>query len=223
MKIISDIRFFKSEIANIDGNSLPSGCCEKNINVAMKRVVMKLREKQFSLGDFDQLYVNFTTCVEEKNFILANRSIDRYHPWYRYYDVGISPSIFNEIGSASTKDIVLGLTEQLMLKFFSENEEIIRTSFEQANSLGENMLMKFKEKHGAKYDAVIFLRYLNSGDYYPLLCVYDKTNKEVLKADLPVMRNLDSIGEIQITSKKVTIKSRKKSFAKNFESLSFEL
>lgn len=37
------------------------------------------------------------------------------------------------------------------------------------------------------------------------------------------MYNLDSLGELQITNKKVTIKPRKDSFAKDLKPMSFEL
>jgi len=42
---------------------------------------MKLRESEFSLGEFDHLYINFTTCdmVDELNL---SDEVDRYHPWY---------------------------------------------------------------------------------------------------------------------------------------------
>lgn len=226
MKIISDIRFYKSEKENIDGNSFPSSCCEKSINVSIRRVVMKLRENQFSLGDFDHLYVNFTPCADDGSFCVAKRSVDKNHPWYRFYDVGINPKLFSEIGSSSSFDLVFELTKQLLLKCFSKNEkddEIILTSFQQAASLGENMLMKYKEKQGAKYCAVVFLRYLDSGEYFPLLCVYDKSQKEVFKTDLPISDNLYALGEIQINSKKVTIKPRKNFFTKDMSPISFEL
>lgn len=79
MKTISDIRLYKNHTAF--GN--------KMLNAAIHRIVMKLREQHFSLEDFDHLYINFTTCDEEGS-IRPSDQVDRYHPWYRNCDVGIS-------------------------------------------------------------------------------------------------------------------------------------
>ena len=50
-KVISDIRVFKSCIPNIDGNALPSDINNKKLNIVLHRIVMKLRENGFSLGE----------------------------------------------------------------------------------------------------------------------------------------------------------------------------
>ena len=94
MKVIKDIRIYKSGVENIDGNSLPISFADKKLNAIIGRIVMKLRENNFSLGEFDHLYINFTTCPVDGEIALSQRSIDRYYPWYRYYDVNISDDMF---------------------------------------------------------------------------------------------------------------------------------
>ena len=97
MKIIGDIRIYKSRIENIEGNSLPSYFeTSKILNAKIQRIVMALRENNFSFGDFDHLYINFTTCHVDNDISLAKRKIDRYHPWYRYYDVHISEDLYKK-------------------------------------------------------------------------------------------------------------------------------
>ena len=45
MKVISDIRIYKSKVENIEGNSLPSEFkATKILNAKIKRIVMALRE-----------------------------------------------------------------------------------------------------------------------------------------------------------------------------------
>ncbi len=53
MGCIQDIRLFYS---NGSHANIGFGC--KRPNTAVHRVVMKLREQGFSLGDFDHLYIN---------------------------------------------------------------------------------------------------------------------------------------------------------------------
>ena len=71
-KIISDIRLFKSESQNEYGGYITNSFADKKLNAIVKRVVMKLRENEFSLGEFDHLYINFTTCDIPKSIDLSD-------------------------------------------------------------------------------------------------------------------------------------------------------
>lgn len=102
---------------------------------------------------------------------------------------------------------------------------LFKSSIENSEALiqGEAMLMKFKEKTTANNRAVIYLRYLDNGQYLPLLRVFDGKDDLVLEEDLPETRNLDPLGEILPGRKKITIKPRKNVFAKGLEPISFAL
>lgn len=226
MKIISDIRLYKSDVENIDGNSLPSAFGDKKINAVVRRVVMKLREQNFSLGDFHHLYLNFTPCLPDGAIQPAKRSIDRYYPWYRYYDIGISTELFNNLESERCQKTILLLMRQTLVQFFAPDDcskKIIKEAIEEAVMKGEEMLMRFKEKKSAKHRAVVYLRYLDNANYLPLLCVYDLQENEVLRETLSQTADLSPIGEIQLSSRRVTIKPRKNSFAKGLEAVSFDI
>ena len=134
--------------------------------------------------------------------------------------------MFDKIDDPSCGSLILELTKQALLKCFAENadsEQKIETAFYEALSKGENMLMRYKVKQSAKYKAVIFLRYLENTEYSPLLCVYDANEKEILQKDLPPTSDLSSIGEIQLSSKRVTVKPRKNCFAKDLTAVSYDL
>ena len=85
------------------------------------------------------------------------------------------------------------------------------------------MLMHFKEKKSAKGIATIYLRLLDTRKYLPLLSVTDLEGNEIFNANLPETIDLNIIGEIQLSSKKVTVKPRKNVFAKGLEPISFEI
>ena len=93
MKIINDIRLYKS--SDIDNHM---SFANKSLNIAVSRVVMKLREQQFSLGEFDHLYVNFTTCIPEDKIELVDK-IDSYHPWYRYCNIGVDKHDYEKLNT----------------------------------------------------------------------------------------------------------------------------
>ena len=226
MKVIKDIRVYRSQIENIDGNPMPNSFGNKMLNIILHRIAMKLRENEFTMGDFDHLYINLTTYEVESRIALSKRKIDRYHPWYRYYDVKIDQNLFDALETSQCIHLVTEFTEQVLQKCFGTpifSNELIHLCVYEAVTQGENMLMKFKEKRSTKNRAVIFLRYLDNGRFYPLLRVWDSDNNLILEKDLPESDELYAYGEIQLSTKKITIKPRKNYFAKNQEPISFIL
>ncbi|WP_310603979.1 hypothetical protein [Anaerosporobacter sp.] len=224
MKIISDIRLYKSDIDNINGNSLPSGFSDRSLNLTVRRIAMKLREYSFSLGEFDHLYLNFTNCLPDGTIEPAKRTVDRYSPWYRYYDIGVSQDVFVHLGSENTVPKMLELIKQTLIQYFvlDENDKkVIDTAINAVVTNGSKTLMRFKEKKAAKTTAVIYLQLLDTAGYLPIISVCDLQGKELLRENLPETFDLSSIGEIQLSSKKITVKPRKNAFAQNLEPISF--
>ena len=214
MKIINDIRLYKS--SDIDNHI---SFANKALNIAVSRVVMKLREQQFSLGEFDHLYVNFTTCIPEDKIELVDK-IDSYHPWYRYCNIGVNKHDYEKLNT----DYVFEKLKLILMSIFSLNEnteKTINTAFIEAQK-GEEMLMCFKEKVTEKGTATIYLRLLDSGKYLPLLCVVDSDNNKELRENLPETLDFNILGEIQLSSKKVTVKPRKNALATDLKPISFE-
>ena len=223
-KIISDIRLFKSESQNEFGGYITDSFGDKKLNAVIKRVVMKLRENEFYLGEFDHLYVNFTTCDVDGNMNLSNK-VDRYHPWLRYCNIHVEEDLYNKLGSPeSWNEIILHIKNALTTYFVSEDfdETRILSCVQQAVEQGEDMLMKFKEKASSKRKAVIFLRFLDTCRFSPLLRIYDLEENILFEKDLPQTVALDYLGEIQVSAKRVTIKPRKNAFTKQTNPLVFE-
>lgn len=225
MKVIKDIRIYKSDVENIDGNSLPISFADKELNAITRRIVMKLRENNFSLGEFDHLYINFTTCTVNSEIALSRRSVDRYYSWYRYYDVNISDNMFSELGNPELRNEVVNIIKKVLIQNFATgnfDEKQICSCFTQALEQGENMLMKFKEKVTEKRKVIIYLRFLNNCQYLPLLRVLDMEDKILFETDLPEMSDLNYLGVIQVSNKKVTVKPRKNAYTKTIRPLVFE-
>ena len=157
-KIISDIRLFKSEAQNEYGGYMTDSFGDKKLNAIVKRVVMKLRENEFSLGDFDHLYINFTTCDIAGNMNLSDK-VDRYHPWYRYCDVHIDDDLFQNLGSHETWNEIIHYISTILVVHFAFDDfdkAHILSCVQQTVDQGEDMLIKFKEKVSTKRKAVIY-------------------------------------------------------------------
>ena len=223
-KVISDIRLFRSKSQNEYGGYMTESFGDKKLNAIIKRVVMKLRESEFSLGEFDHLYINFTTCGMAGIMDLSDK-VDRYAPWFRYCNIYIEEDLYEKLGSpASFGEIIFYIKNVLTTYFASEEfpETQILSCVRQAIEQGEDMLTKFKEKVSTKRRAVIFLRYLDTCRFYPLLRVYDTEENLLFEADLPQTVALDYLGEIQVSAKRVTIKPRKNAYTAQNQPLVFD-
>lgn len=224
MKVIKDIRLYKSEEKNEYGHPITSSFADKKLNAVIHRIVMKLRENGFALGDFDHLYINFVTFnITEK--IYLSEEIDKYHPWYRKCFINVEKELYDSIGELDTHDFIINaILEVLTTCFVTEDFDstFIKSCISHAVEQGENMLMRFKEKKSAKRKAIIFLRYLDDCIYYPLLRVYDLDDNMLFEKDLPKTLMLDYLGEIQVSTKRIKIKPRKNAFSTSKKEMTFE-
>ncbi len=224
MKTIKDIRLYKSEKINEFGLPIISSFTNKKFNAVIHRIVMKLREQEFSLGDFDHLYINFTVCNIPQEIELSE-NVDKEHPWYRYCSVKINEELYLKLDAEESSKVILESIEKVLVSCFATeafDEQQIHNCVKQAIEHGENMLMLFKEKSTSNRKAKIFLRFLYSFKYLPLLRVYDSNDRIIFEKDLPEILTLDCFGNIQLSSKKITIKPRKNIIATNMKDIVFE-
>lgn len=224
MKIIKDIRVYKSGLQNGSGAEVSTSFADKKLNSMIQRIVMKLRENEFSFGDFDHLYINFIPCDETENIWLSDE-VDRYHPWFRNCYVPVDTGFYNNLRSTASYDNIIQWITTVLVTYFSTedfDEAHILSCIHQAVEQGESMLMKFKEKTSAKRKAVVYLRYLDTCRFYPLLRVFDLNNHILLEKDLPETLTLDYLGEIQVSTKRVAIKPRKNAFTTQNTVFAFE-
>lgn len=211
MKVISDIRIYKSKVENIEGNSLPSEFkVTKILNAKIKRIVMALRENNFSFGDFDHLYINFTICNVDNEISRAKRKIDKYHPWFRYYDVHVSEEMYKN----TDEDFVISIIQKILTENFSSNsfpKEKINQIINNTLKMQSSYEMKYKEKLSANRKAILFLRYNDNCLFVPAVKIYDSDNKLILEKELPKTNNLDSFGSLILSNSKLTIKPKRNS------------
>lgn len=223
-RIIADIRLFKSEGRTESGHFDMVSFGDKKLNAIVKRIVMKLRENGFSMGEFDHLYINFTLCELSAPMELS-REVDRYHPWFRHCHVRVPREVYERLGTAESHEHIVPMIGDVLTAFFARddfNASRISHCIREAVTGGEEMLVPFKEKTTAKRRAVICLRFLDSCRYAPLLRVYDGEGALLLQRDLPQSVTLDHLGELQVGLKKVTVKPRKNAITAGKKPIVFE-
>lgn len=217
-KLISDIRLFVSHVPNEDGRPLPDDFGDRMLTLRLRRIAMKLRERAFSLGDFDHLYVNLTPCLPDGVIQPARRSGSRETAWLRYVDIGLNEA---QLGAADEAALT-PLIERCLLLHAQDDpaRESIRIAIA-ASAEGENMLMRFKEQETGGVSAVVYLRLLDSGLYHPLLRVTGPDGQTILQTDLQPCFELHALGAIRLTRSAVTIMPRKNAFTANLAPLRF--
>ena len=120
-KIISDIRLYRSESQNEYGIYATESFADKKLNAIVERVVMKLRESEFSLGEFDHLYINFTSCAMADKMDLSNE-VDRYHPWFRFCHIHINEDLYSKLGSPETWNEIVLCIKNVLITFFTSED-----------------------------------------------------------------------------------------------------
>lgn len=214
MKPIADIRLYRCE--RYDALTPPATLpiADKPLSAAVKRIVMKLREGRFSLGEFDHLYCIFTVAPLPSEFFLSDRT-DREHKWYRHCFIRVGEALYGRLGSPAARGETLGLIGTALVTLFATEHldaAAITSCLTEALEQGEAMRMKFKESRTETRIATIYLRYLDTCLFSPLLQVRDAQGSVLLEKDLPAMLTLDALGSLSLSSHKVTIRPRKNAF-----------
>lgn len=217
-KAIHDIRLFLSTVPNVDGAPFPKDFSNKIALMFAHRLAWKLREKGFVLGDFDHLYIDYNFSVSDGANGFSARSIDKDHPWFRYYEFGVSNI---ELDSCNLRFFADSIKEILVSEYAQTNinfEEIIENVYQ----FGENTEIEYKQKSNEDYTAIIYLRILDSGEFLPTVKI--KKGERLIKSiNLSKSVDLGALGSITISKHKVTIKPKTAIYYKDIPPTIIEL
>lgn len=226
MKLVSDIRVYRSEYESTMKKN-PSSFASKELNAILTRIVMKLRENNFSLADdYDHLYLNFTYSLKKNEIKFGRRLEIKEFSWFQYCDVGISMEEYEQLSDKKYIQMIIDLLKQTLIRFYSKDSEsgrLIENCIEVALNEGEHMLMKFKEKKSSHKNAVIYLRCLDSGYFLPLLRVYNNNNELILEKDMPETIDANYIGQILLNDIRIEIRPKKNVFTRDLKPIIYQL
>lgn len=212
MKKIADIRLFASDTPNVDGaNSLANALQNKSSAVFARRVVMKLREQGFSLGGFDHLYINFTTCAVEGGIAPARLS---FQTWYRFYDVHVDKDTQKNISCEEDAAIAAQLIQSVLLKYFAatEKDEAIIVKSINAAKEGDKMAVLYMEKKYSKCTISVYISLNNKGEFCPILQIMKKDGTLIQRKRMKPCVEMGTYGDIRFDGERVLIKPRKNAY-----------
>ncbi len=225
MKLISDIRYFESTKENSDGY-FPSYIGNlfhinyKNFSIINTRFVLKLREKEFLLPDFDHIYVNFTTCLEEGKFELAKRLPDKHHQFYRFIDFGLSPQCFNKLSVQEKNVLLITSVANIIGSLYCKDDnkrKIVRNCADDILKSDENTKIIYKCKKNENFCVQIVVSILDNGLYSPCIRIYDNNQKLINEYiyNIPLRQDefIYQFGSISIGKKSINIKPKNNSLS----------
>ena len=225
MNLIKDIRLFESNEPNEPGYGFPcyigklyafdSTECQEVID----RLMFLLRHMGFSLGEFDHLYLNFTTQLPHGELLTSNR-IDRYHTWYRFVDAGCDMQTFNSWTLSQKNEFVISTIRRAIGLFTdAEGVKLVDDSFDAVLRYGAELAIPYKEKQGNPYTVRVLVKITDDLDFIPIVRIYDGDTLVSETVLPPYSRDpfILQFGTITVGKKAVRITPRKSYEAEYYE------
>lgn len=159
-KLILDIRYFESDKENVDGSSLPSYVGKifpfsKSVHSLGARIARKLRELGFLTGEFDHLYINYTTTLRETAFQLSQRIPDLR---IRYVDYGASPASVRAMDDTQREAFVATSTFEILASLFGDDpkqEVLLMRVRKEMEAFGSDLEIIHKVKDTSTYRIIV--------------------------------------------------------------------
>jgi hypothetical protein len=163
-RIIKDIRFYESESPTLYPQELGKIFIPTNDTKYIgQRIARKLNELQYNYEEFDHIYINFTTCLNENEMAISERNIDKR---IKYLDFGINPKKLNSLSEEEKNRFVVKTTFKLLKHIC--NAETLNLVHRAENLISEfgastEILYKSKETKKFKIDIYYQIGKANSG------------------------------------------------------------
>ena len=158
-RILKDIRFYESEIQNIEGKSMPHQLGKlfiptNDTNFIGQRIARKLNELEYSYDEYDHIYINFTTFLKENEILISNRNIDKR---IKYIDFGIDSTKVNSLSDIEKNNFTRTATFKILHELSNDkNFELVRQVENQMNDFETEIKIHYKTKETSSYKIDIY-------------------------------------------------------------------
>jgi hypothetical protein len=160
-KIIKDIRHYFSAQSNENGNSLPDdNILNKIMGINYHKygtiISRKLNELGFLSGEYDHIYINYSTCIEEDKILISNRKPEK---WMQYIDYGIKLNKLEKLNEKEKINFIINTTFISLFELYKNNKEkiiILNNVKQQVEKEGDLLKIKYKTKETKKWCINVF-------------------------------------------------------------------
>ncbi|MDR1316420.1 MAG: hypothetical protein LBK13_06060 [Spirochaetales bacterium] len=184
-KVIKDIRYYASNFPNEDGKSLPGDRfftglmgTKNNYTKYGKIIARKLNEMNFLSGEFDHIYINYSTAIEDGKINISNRKPEK---WIQYIDYGITENKIKRMDENSKIKFIIGTTFLCVFELYKNDKDktlALKSVREQLEEYGDLLKIKYKTKAANKWKTDVFYQ-INPNGINETKCIieYRDNNK----------------------------------------------
>lgn len=124
-KVIQEIVFMENTMETTIGSRLPEEAgsiyqLAEGYSVVGQKMALLLREKGFTLMDFDRLTIVLSEAVPEGAIVFSERITDK---WMRYVDYGIKAASVNSMTAEGQEDALLEAAQRVLRELFVDTAE----------------------------------------------------------------------------------------------------
>lgn len=191
MNLIKDIRLFES--GGADGSPAASatymrglyGFDGMDMQDILQRLLFLLRHEGFSLGEFDHLYMNYTTSLPHGQVQRNPRERDPYFPWFRFVDCGCDVETFGAMCMDQQRQFLSeAIRKAVHLHADEENAAIFDRCYEAVMEKGADLEIPYKEKVGEHLRLTISATISDEVDFLPIVRIFDLNGSLLLEKQL---------------------------------------
>lgn len=217
-KPIVDIRYYASDSPNETGRSLPSSCSRffefpKLLHYWGTRIATLLGASGLSLGEFDHLYVNYTSAIEEGSIVFSERVPEK---WLRYIDYGVDFDKLRSLNENEVENFLVRSTFECLDHLCNssiEKTNLIKSASNEVERFGSEVELPVKAKRTKSYSVQVSYKLRPNGEesYGLVKYINHKTGAIFFKkfVDLKGPSDVFSlVGTIAVKDEKILIKPR---------------
>jgi hypothetical protein len=218
-RLLLDIRYYESDRENVAGTSLPNELGRifrfpGSIHPMGARVARKLREFGFVAGEFDHLYVNFTTVLPAGQYGYSPRQVEER---IKYVDFGLSAETTEMLSETQKESLVHDATFNI-LRFVTGNRpaqlKLVDRVCAEVEEKGSELEILHKAKEAATYSVTVTYKIRPNGNQSIGLIEYrDKLSGLGFKSEFIKLMDYEDIfalvGSISVLGGHICLRPRK--------------
>lgn len=217
-KSLVDIRYYASDSPNETGRSLPSSCSRffefpKLLHYWGARIATILGASGLSLGEFDHLYINYTSAIPEGSIVFSEGTPEK---WLRYIDYGVDFEKLKLLNESETEQFVIRSTFECLEHLCNssiEKTKLIKSASNEVESCGSEVELPVKAKNTKSYSVQVSYKLRPNGEASYGLVKYlnHKTGATFSKRFVDLKGPSDIfplVGTISVKDEKILIKPR---------------
>ncbi|WP_145408528.1 hypothetical protein [Paenibacillus xylanexedens] len=155
-KLILDIRLFEEPTRNKPLPPYAGNIYEvhQEIHHISTRFARKLREQGFITGRYDHLYIVLSPFLEEHTIAESSRPTEK---WMKYYDVGVSPTVFNRKTDQEKEQFMTDLFAKVLnqIALDDDQKDMVSNTHDLLQQLGSEIEITHISKTTNKFSAKV--------------------------------------------------------------------